>query len=488
MINIKKKNVLNLSALYLEIPIILFLVLWCRWFIALIGIATILFIHLKYIKQKSHSEAIIKIPYKYLIIIAAIIILWCILGGQGNLYYQSSDWGARNAIFKDMIFKDIPITYGNDTFLSYYIGHWIVPMTFGKLLCLIGISQNIVWSISNIILLLWTSLGILLTFSLMIFHINITQNKYILLALIIFIFFSGLDVIGLLIRNTDFSTHLETWNIYYQFSSQTTQLFWVFNQAIPAWLGTILFISFNDIKLDAYFGILLILFCPLPLFGCFVIVVFKILFNYLLKKKTHVLIKDLLTIPNILGIFILAPILLTYIFSNTRSSGGQGMLFNLNIGGSSWYDWFMLVVFILVECGVYLFLVYKNNKKNYLFYAIAVALPFIAAFRFGTTNDFEMRASIPLLFCLMVLVIKEMIFHFQVKDKGVFISKKGLLILGCLSVGMFTPLTELYRGYHEVRNNHQINLTIENIQLDENSINFVAPNYSNTTFGKYIGK
>ena len=218
------------------------------------------------------------------------------------------------------------------------------------------------------------------------------------------------------------------------------------------------------------------------------IVVFKILFNYLLKKKTHVLIKDLLTIPNILGIFILAPILLTYIFSNTRSSGGQGMLFNLNIGGSSWYDWFMLVVFILVECGVYLFLVYKNNKKNYLFYAIAVALPFIAAFRFGTTNDFEMRASIPLLFCLMVLVIKEMIFHFQFKDKGVFISKKGLLILGCLSVGMFTPLTELYRGYHEVRNNHQINLTIENIQLDENSINFVAPNYSNTTFGKYIGK
>ena len=88
-----------------------------------------------------------------------------------------------------------------------------------------------------------------------------------------------MDVIGLLIRNTGFSNHIEPWNIYYQFSSQTTQLFWVFNQAIPVWVGTLLFLQTDHIKFDVFIGALLILFSPLPIFGCFALILFKILFN-----------------------------------------------------------------------------------------------------------------------------------------------------------------------------------------------------------------
>lgn len=487
MILLKKDTLYKLSVLYLMFPVIAFLITWCRWYYAIIGTAVLGFIYYRYIRiYKNDYE--IRLTIKWLFIMIGIIILWCILGGQGNLYYQSSDWGARNDIFKNMIFKSAPVSFGEDYFLSYYIGHWIIPAVLTKPFLLLGLSTSTIWRIGNILLLLWTSAGITLCFFFMACISKIKNKSKLILALCIFIFFSGLDVVGILIRNSEFSTHLETWNIYYQFSSQTTQLFWVFNQAIPVWLGTVLLVSSTDIRKDAFYGVLLILFSPLPLVGCFLIVLFKVISQYLIKKRLRAFIRDLLTVENLLSVLFISPILITYMFSNTRSRGGNGMLFNLNIGGDSFYDWFMLGVFILVEFGVYLLLVYKTQKKNYLFYTILICLPFIAAYRFGTTNDFEMRASIPLLFCLMMLVIQEVMKENKIGNKQFILSYKGMILGACLLIGSITPLTEFYRGYHEVRTQHAVMLTEEEVKINKDNINFVAPAFKQTIFGRYFGK
>lgn len=488
MIEINKGKILNLSLLYLELPIALFFLFWCKWYISIAGILIIGYIH--FFQSKANfkkTNNTIKINKKYLFLVLFIILIWCILGGQGNLYYQSSDWGCRNAIYKKMIFGTAPYYFEDGSFLSYYIGHWIVPSTISKIFIFLGLSKSIVWHIGNIILLLWTALGISLSFFLVAFYTKADKTFKIFLVLLIFILFSGLDVIGLLIRNTGFSNHIEPWNIYYQFSSQTTQLFWVFNQAIPVWVGTLLFLQTDHIKFDVFIGALLILFSPLPIFGCFALILFKILFNYILKKDITRLFKEGFSIVNILSLVIALPLFL-FIFSNTRSSGTAGVLFNLNIGGDSWYNWFMLIVFLIVEVYIYLLFVYKNNKKNYLFYAITITLPFIAAFRFGTSNDFEMRASIPLLTCLMLLVIKEVLGNIEYKDKRLIIQRRIVPLIFCLLIGAVTPFVEFYRGYSEVRTNHKINLTDESVTLHKDSINFVSPNYKDTKFAKYIGK
>lgn len=489
MVIIKKNSIYNLAFLYLFLPVFLFLLFWCKWYISLISCSILIYVFYRIFKNNQRYNDSISIRKIVFILIGILLLLWCILGGQGGLYYQSSDWGCRNAVFKDMIFNDPPIFYGNNSFLCYYIGHWIVPSLLGKSLLMIHIPNEIVWKVSNLFLLFWTFLGVLLTYFLINFYLEKKGTKSQLIILVSLILFSGLDVLGLLIRNGSFSTHIEPWNIFYQFSSNTTQLFWVFNQAIPAWIGTLLIVSDSDIKKDAVVGVLLVLFSPFPLFGCFAIVCFKVIENYFLIKKFKKFLKDIFTLENILSVLFIFPILASYIFSNTKAGNGSTLSgFNLHLGNEGSIGIIMLIAFLFVEYGIYLLFVYKNNKNNYLFYAVFFILPLIASFRFGTSNDFEMRASIPLLFIVMLMVINELCNQITFKHKKIIFTLKGLVLTSVFLLGSITPLIEFYRGYNEVRTKHTIRLTDESVELSEKTINFVSSDYKKTNFYKYFGK
>ena len=58
---------------------------------------------------------------------------------------------------------------------------------------------------------------------------------------------------------------------------------------------------------------------------------------------------------------------------------------------------FDLVRFYMLECGVYLALIWHDHKKDALFYLTAASLMVYPLFRMGAagTGDFTMRASIP---------------------------------------------------------------------------------------------
>lgn len=61
------------------------------------------------------------------------MLLWGYLGGQTGFFYQNSDWGYRNAIYRDLITNSWPVYYPQkDTALVYYIGHWLVPAALTK--------------------------------------------------------------------------------------------------------------------------------------------------------------------------------------------------------------------------------------------------------------------------------------------------------------------------------------------------------------------
>ncbi|MFN8413257.1 MAG: hypothetical protein U0Z26_12790 [Anaerolineales bacterium] len=160
---------------------------------------------------------------------------WVFLSGVGGYAFQNWDHHWRNAVLRDLISYDWPVIYSNPNqgpikMLVYYVGDWLPAALAGKLFG---------WKVANFVLFLWTWAGVLLAS----LHLSLTLKTSAFKALLFLIFFSGMDALGaLLFAQNGYPTlwppiqHLEIWSGNLQYSSFTTQLFWVFNQAVPAWL------------------------------------------------------------------------------------------------------------------------------------------------------------------------------------------------------------------------------------------------------------
>ena len=230
-------------------------------------------------KRKPPRYVTFKINTLFIVIVA--FILWAYLGGQGGLFYQTSDWNERNAIFRDLIQFDWPVYYPKtDTMLTYYIGHWLPAAGMGKIIYILSSNRVLAFQIGNLFLALWTIIGILFTYLLMIIYIQPKSKNLKWIILIVFIGFSGMDVIGCVLEKWNWQTfmewmHLEWWSPGYQFSSNTTDLFWVFNQAIPAWVATMLFLNENSPKNYAFIISCLLLAATFPAVGLAVLMIGK---------------------------------------------------------------------------------------------------------------------------------------------------------------------------------------------------------------------
>ena len=129
-----EKKLKLISYLYLIIPIIIFVIGWVKLIFSIpITICLIIILKLLYNQNKHNNENIMGL--KKIIPIFIIVLLICITSGHGGLFYQSSDWNARNAIFRDLIQHKWPVYYEkSNTSLTYYVGQWMVPSIFGKVI------------------------------------------------------------------------------------------------------------------------------------------------------------------------------------------------------------------------------------------------------------------------------------------------------------------------------------------------------------------
>jgi len=268
----KNRTLKLLSYSYLIVPILIFIGGWIKYQLSIIIIIGLLVCLYGTINQKNDNdeEVIIdkKILYQYLIV----IIIICITAGIGNLFYQSSDWDIRNAIFRDLIKYNWPVCYEDNTMLTYYIGIWMVPAMIGKAcITILGTEYlEVAFSISNIILLLWVSFGVFLSIIWLIKLVNVREKKDYWKLLFFFLFFSGMDIYGVItLERTEqiVFKHLEWWGGIFQYSSFITQLFWVFNQAVPAWLIILIFLNEKNVKNYAVLILTALAFSPLEAFG-----------------------------------------------------------------------------------------------------------------------------------------------------------------------------------------------------------------------------
>lgn len=517
------------SFLFLIVPVVLFFIGFIRWYISFPAI-----LFLGYTLWKTGLETnkkYISFSKISIIFILIILIVWCYLGGQGGLFYQTSDWNERNAIFRDLIQFDWPVYYEKtDTLLTYYIGHWLPAAGLGKLIFMISSNLKLAFQIGNIFLGLWTFIGILLTFLLMnIYIVPKTKNaKWIILA--VFIGFSGLDLIGCVIEKWNWQTfmglmHLEWWSQGYQFSSNTTALFWVFNQAVPAWIATMLFLNEKAPKNYVLIISSLLLAATFPAVGLTTIMIGKYIKSFIeaiCKKEYNVLFLKTFSISNIGTLLFVSPAIISYLLMNSaigKTKDNQYVLpdqFHLTLTmkilmvfiaaasvagllyiwkkrerikqenvlkfilGSSILLILLLVmvvthpetrriyfIFLALECGIYWLCLAPDYASCYLYYLIAATFLIFPMIHIGTSIDFGMRASIPSLLILTVLSANKLInwsYNRKLNKNTKIKSVSSIILIFFLCLGSITPFVEIGRGIYKVVEAKTINLPADQIK------------------------
>lgn len=447
---------------YILLPFLIFAIGWMKWYISYPTVAILCICFYKACRESPqlwrpewNRDNIIKFLF-----MIGIIAIWVYYSGIGKFVFQATDHSVRNSVFNIMVEYQWPvINYeilpesplgrqgASAAGLIYYIGFWLPSALVGKVLGIrAGYYAQAVWAV----------LGIALVYYL----ICVLMKRVAVWPLFVFIFFSGLDVLGIFLTAQDPATfeamwHLEWWGTPYEYSSMTTQLFWVFNQSIPAWVCTMLaYIQKNNRNL------VFILACSMlsstfPFVGLLLLVLFFCFTRQYEdmgavgtagirekgKKYMSCLIKDTCTIQNVIGGGLVG--IMTFLYLSGNYSGAYIMGENTR-GPSFDNSLAKLVIFLILEIGIYAALIYKYNKENKIFYFILVCLCVFPPIKVGYSVDFCMRASIPALLILMLLVMKTLADSWEKKDYRVFV---GLLLV--LVLGGITPTFEFKRTISE---------------------------------------
>lgn len=512
------KKIRMFSILYAVIPIVIFYIGWLMpipsvLFLILLALSVMFFI----LRSTNDKDTIVTVSPKCIIAVAVIALLWCFLAGHGSFIHQSSDNIIRNAIFRDMIRLPWPVIYNGDQLLSYYIAHWILPAAIGKGTIFLTGSVNTGFLVGRIILLLWSSIGIFLAFLLLSIVTANNGKARIILSSCIFIFFSGLDLVGSLIRLSPVNYHLEWWAYFAQFSSFTTCLFWVYNQFIVSLIITLCIIHEDNVRNFAFLGILAFPFGPFPFVGIVLICIIKGIVMTIKKiknKKLHEALKEIFSPQNITMIVAVGiPYALYYmsnsIISNDVSDDGAHIQTGLRLyeafSGIKPLTYTLIVLkdyflFIFLEVGVYFIILFlyhrKNHSHNIVFILSSATLLFIPMFQVGMSRDFSMRVSIPALIYIAVEFIKMINKELPNKFKEMnHVVDKNRLIAAAIIIfviGAFTPIIEFKREITETihigAEKETDDLYMYSLNDYDSKENFAAPNYKQSLFYKYLLK
>lgn len=434
------------TILYLAIPFLFFLIGWVRLVLSIPFSIMILVSLSKAIRRetmlkKGFSVSFDSRLYTKLIVAWAIIIVWVCFSGIGKLVFQNTDHIWRNTIFNMLVEHDWPVVLDvimDDGSLQtrgmvYYIGFWLPSALVGKLFSL---------KIGYLFQIIWASIGIFLVYC----HICIYRKKIDLWPLCLFVFFSTIDIIGWII-GYDYGNellrlglHIEWW-FKFQFSSNTTQLFWVFNQAIPAWLCFIFLVNSKDNGNIVFLLGLLLICSPIPFIGIIPYAAYICLSrNYGPGKKLldwgKIFFKETITFQNFFGGGISG--ILTFIYLINNDSGK--ILGSPTNSVRIINDW---LFFLSVEVLVFIVLLFLYNRKNPFYYITSIILIISPLVRLGVGGDFCMRASIPALLMLYLLCINAL------EIKGYRIVK--ILLVVSLLLGAATPFQEFARTIMNTR-------------------------------------
>ena len=535
--------------IYITLPLFCFLLGWLKVYFAIpscLALLVGLFFVLREPKKEDGGE-VIRMPRFMPAVIALISFLYAFFCGIGRLWAQSKDYPWRNAIFRDLILRDWPVMYTKfKGALVYYIGQWLPAVLPGKMAKLFGAGDDIAFFVGNIALIVYVTIGLSIMFFLLISYFKPKKNGAMILIIIGFIFFSGMDVLGSLEPLGANGYHLEWWADIYQYSSFTTCMCWVFNQSLIPWICMALLLKEKNVSQYILIGMACLLSGPFPFVGYFL---YALLFGVMKlasairEKEGKEFVKSLFSVSNIATALFVFPFIGSFLLSNSAIGGDEAIGMANSVGRSGETISFVQAAwtylkFILVEFGIYAMLVGWKYKKNPAFYASIVMLLLFPFFRMGYSTDFMMRASIPAIFMMYIFCVKFLIeekdhvliagegvtavktISVKVKDdvKNEMVSQpaaekataKGwdlkklkrygyALLVICMILGAATPTVEFIRGFRQVSMRGIDDKMTDFIytlggdgpysrENQEPEYNFVAIDLENQMFFKYFAK
>jgi hypothetical protein len=443
---IENTDWLDLSVVaYLILPVILFL--W-GWFTPEVSIASIacLLLSIAPLTRTRINHLQFRAAPRVFVLSFLSAAVWVYLGGVGHFRYANTDWITRDAVLRDLVVSQWPIGYGqhlgHETLLRSTIAYFLPAAALSKL---VGIKA------AQMLLFIWTTLGAGIFF-LQIFSLFPEGRRATAITVLAIVFFSGMDIVGSILRGGDeflkswrLDTHLEWWADDYQYSSMTTQLFWVPNHAIGGWLFVGMLLRNRRLTYGLMPATLaaLILWSPLTAAGAFPFVVWRYVTCDWSPRALFVNYKFAW-----IGALLVSILIVGYVsIDPARIPKGIMSLSPLNLS--------RLLQFYLLEVGIVGWISYTLRPCMPVFVALVLLL-FLPLVRLGEYNDFVMRASIPSLAVLAISVSAVLTDKFKAGwEKG---AQYALIVF--FLIGAVTPTEEIARSFTQPRwnPNNMINL------------------------------
>jgi len=342
------------------------------------------------------------------------------------------------------------------------------------------------WNYACLSLFCWSVIGISLTFLLA----NNDSKMRVTYLAIFFILFSGMDVFGYFIDGLlwhhhfipKIGEHIETWAEYLiQYSSFTTQLFWVFNQAIPTWIACMLLMDETEPVTLVTIWSLTLSYSPFCFIGTTPFIMSRL---FIMKYKSASIARSESTHRLKSLQYLIAPLAITLTFGlfflTSDGISKPSLLFKVE----SMHRLVLYFIFCIIEFGAFAILAHtKNGPKQYDLMTATGTLFAIPLIMISKSNDFCMRASIPALVFLFMSIIQSL--------QGTSLSSTKKVILGiCLLIGAITPLQEISRSFvngviisDNLKGFNKINPRFD---LRPYIKNFVSKPIQNTVYQKWI--
>lgn len=425
---------------YVALPLFIFLVGWFEWWVAAILVLCSAYaLRTNFIRW---NERAARAPITTQQIAIAVIAgcAWTVLGGSDHLFFANMDWHVRDAVLHDLVVSAWPVGYGlhdgRETLLRAPLGYYLPAAIIGKAA---GISA------AYIALLAWTAMGACL-FLLQVLSLVEKRISAALVALGVVILFSGADIVGELLNDGpqfrmhwDLPTHIEWWAGSYQYSSMTTQLFWVPNHALSGWLMIgLLFRCDARSDLDSLLPMLMVavaLWSPLTALGLVPFVAWRVAVGIFRHHWLRLLDPRIWAPSLIVGLAVSAYLTLA---AATVSHGSS-------LSGWDSDDAVMSLLrqmqFFILEAGLIGLAIWLIRPSAELTIALLV-LALLPALSLGPNNDLVMRTSIP---ALTVLAINAFTALLDKSQQQKIVQKKAFLT-ALLLVGAMTPVAELARA------------------------------------------
>lgn len=414
--NLLDTVLISMAVLYVVSPVMIFLLGWTKRWIAVLGCILCIYFMARLIKALSSDKSGIdqlldKSTVGFWLLSILVIFLWVLFSGIGGFSFQTGDFLSRNPMFHDLLKYPWPVYYdmaAEPPFVQEFIGDaesaayvyyfaWWLP---------VALLSKLIWcrqAVSDVMLLCWAVLGIFLTFYCLVRYLK--KNSYWILSSLVL--FGGMDFIVYILTYMEIpnATHLEQWAGYFQYSSNTTQLYWVFNQSIPIWLIMALLLLLNDRKKKAGLCSLAFAYSPFSTMGLVPIALVSCLKK---SRKIKEAVTEAVSIENIAVPAMMLVIFGSFYMQNDHSLSKTGWIFSLNPGFRTVT---MYILFLVLEVLIYFIPMGAYGRKYRYYWTVLAELVLIPFYVMGLYNDFCMRASIPALFLMMVIVLQYLLDH-----------------------------------------------------------------------------